>query len=77
MFYSGMNLRAEIQKEQIRGQLHERLRKIVSYEEIFTYRFYVQSNFKKFWTSMERALLDMHFMTLLEELTHSKFLKIR
>ena len=33
-------------------------------------------NFRKYWVSMQRALLDMHFMILLEKLTHPKLLSI-
>ena len=34
-------------------------------------------NSKKFWTSMQHALLDINFLVLLEELTKVKFLKLR
>ena len=33
-------------------------------------------NSKEFWSSMQHALLDIHFMALLKELTRSKFLRI-
>ena len=34
-------------------------------------------NSKKLWISMQLALLDIHFMMLIEELTRPKFLRIR
>ena len=33
-------------------------------------------NSKKFWVSIQRALLNIHFMMLLEELTHPKVPRI-
>ena len=32
-------------------------------------------NSKKFWMSMQRVLLYIHFMVLLREFTHPKFLR--
>ena len=37
----------------------------------------ILSNSNRFWMSMQRAVLDIHFMTLLEDITQPEFLRIR
>ena len=42
-----------------------------------TFEIQILPNFKKLWKIMQRTLLDIDFMMLSEELTHSKFFRIR
>ena len=42
-----------------------------------TFEIQTLPNSKKLWISIQRTLLDIHFMMLLEEVAHPKFFGIR